>query len=141
MGYKGRRFGSPPYGADAYRATLGPSADFVTEKFIFVYQDVRGKFRSEGDFVVMRPLVPAPKGPRATDESTDTYDTIDGPGKNGPHNKGRVGPWGISVPSTNFQRPPRGVGKALGVAGLDKKKQSIRSCAVRRDEYISSIML
>ncbi|MBK9238666.1 MAG: CocE/NonD family hydrolase [Acidobacteria bacterium] len=93
-------YGSPPYGADAYRATLGPSADFVTEKFIFVYQDVRGKFRSEGDFVVMRPLVPTPKGPRATDESTDTYDTIDWLVKNVPNNNGRVGQWGISYPGS-----------------------------------------
>ncbi len=93
-------YGSPPYGADAYRATLGPSPDFVTEKFIFVYQDVRGKFRSEGDFVVMRPLVPAPKGPRAADESTDTFDTIDWLVKNVPNNNGRVGQWGISYPGS-----------------------------------------
>jgi len=39
-------YGSPPYGPDAYRAALGPSRDFAAEKFIFVYQDVRGKFRS-----------------------------------------------------------------------------------------------
>jgi putative CocE/NonD family hydrolase len=93
-------YGSPPYGPDSYRATLGPSAAFVAEKFIFVYQDVRGKFRSEGDFVVMRPLVPAPKGPRATDESTDTYDTIDWLVKNIPNNNGRAGQWGISYPGS-----------------------------------------
>jgi predicted acyl esterase len=52
-------YGSPPYGPDTYRTSLGPSADFASEKFVFVYQDVRGKFRSEGEFVVMRPLVPA----------------------------------------------------------------------------------
>ena len=51
-------YGSPPYGPDAYRSSLGPSTAFAAEKFIFVYQDVRGKFRSEGEFVVMRPLVP-----------------------------------------------------------------------------------
>src|SRR5262245_2307143 len=50
-------YGSPPYGPEAYRGSLGPSAAFAAEKFIFVYQDVRGKFRSEGEFVVMRPLV------------------------------------------------------------------------------------
>ena len=92
-------YSSPPYGPDAYRASLGPSAAFAAEKFIFVYQDVRGKFRSEGDFVVMRPLQPAPKGPRATDESTDTYDTIDWLVKNVPNN-GRVGQWGISYPGS-----------------------------------------
>ena len=93
-------YGSPPYGADAYRGSLGPSAAFAAEKFIFVYQDVRGKFRSEGDFVVMRPLVPAPKGPKATDESTDTFDTIDWLVKNVPNNNGRVGQWGISYPGS-----------------------------------------
>ena len=93
-------YGSPPYGADAYRATLGPSPAFGAEKFIFVYQDVRGKFRSEGEFVVMRPIVPAPKDPRATDESTDTYDTIEWLLKNIPNSNGRVGQWGISYPGS-----------------------------------------
>ena len=93
-------YSSPPYGPDAYRSSLGPSAAFAAEKFIFVYQDVRGKFRSEGDFVVMRPLQPAPKGPRATDESIDTYDTIDWLVKNVPNNNGRVGQWGISYPGS-----------------------------------------
>ena len=88
-------YSSPPYVPDSYRSTLGPSASFAAEKFIFVYQDVRGKFRSEGDFVVMRPLQPSPKGPRVTDESTDTYDTIDWLVKNVPNNNGRVGQWGI----------------------------------------------
>ena len=81
-------------------ASLGPSPAFAAEKFIFVYQDVRGKFRSEGEFVVMRPLVPQPKPPKATDESTDTYDTIDWLVKNVPNNNGRVGQWGISYPGS-----------------------------------------
>jgi uncharacterized protein len=93
-------YSSPPYGPDAYRGSLGPSAAFAAEKFIFVYQDVRGKFQSEGEFVVMRPLVGEPKGPRATDESTDTWDTIDWLVKNVPNNNGRVGQWGISYPGS-----------------------------------------
>jgi putative CocE/NonD family hydrolase len=93
-------YGSPPYGPDAYRASLGPSPAFGAEKFIFVYQDVRGKFKSEGEFVVMRPLVPQPKPATATDESTDTYDTIDWLVKNVPNNNGRVGQWGISYPGS-----------------------------------------
>jgi putative CocE/NonD family hydrolase len=93
-------YGSPPYGPDTYRGSLGPSAAFANEKFIFVYQDVRGKFRSEGEFVVMRPLVPQPKPRNATDESTDTYDTIDWLVKNVPNNNGRVGQWGISYPGS-----------------------------------------
>ncbi|HYJ78867.1 MAG TPA: CocE/NonD family hydrolase [Longimicrobiaceae bacterium] len=93
-------YGSPPYGPDAYRASLGPSPAFASDKFIFVYQDVRGKFRSEGEFVVMRPLVPQPKPAGATDESTDNYDTIEWLVKNVPNNNGRVGQWGISYPGS-----------------------------------------
>ena len=91
-------YGSPPYGAE-YRRTLGPWPDFAKEGFIFVYQDVRGKFRSEGEFEVMRPIKEN-KGPRDTDESTDTYDTIDWLLKNIPNNNGRVGQWGISYPGS-----------------------------------------
>lgn len=93
-------YSSPPYGPDAYRASLGPTAAFANEKFIYVYQDVRGKFRSEGEFVVMRPLLANPKPARATDESTDTWDTIDWLLKNVPNNNGRVGQWGISYPGS-----------------------------------------
>ncbi len=93
-------YGSPPYGPDSYRATLGPSPAFARTGFIFVYQDVRGKFRSEGEFVVMRPIVPEPRPARATDESTDTWDTIDWLVKSIPNNNGRVGQWGISYPGS-----------------------------------------
>src|SRR5687767_3598637 len=83
-------YGSPPYGPDNYRRTLGPSPEFAKEGFVFVYQDVRGKFQSEGEFVVMRPIQRASPRPRSggggpaspklrsgeggTDESTDTFD-------------------------------------------------------------------
>jgi putative CocE/NonD family hydrolase len=93
-------YGSPPYGADQYRQSLGPSAAFAREGFIFVYQDVRGKFRSEGEFVVMRPIKPEPRNPADTDESTDTYDTVDWLVKNIANNNGRVGQWGISYPGS-----------------------------------------
>src|SRR5687768_4172551 len=45
-----------PYEPDAYRAVLGPSREFDRDGFIFVFQDVRGKFRSEGEFEVMKPF-------------------------------------------------------------------------------------
>src|SRR5262245_32885875 len=51
-------YGTGPYGPTAYRAHLGPSPhsfEFEEEGFIFVFQDVRGKFKSEGEFTVMRP--------------------------------------------------------------------------------------
>ncbi|MCJ7564168.1 MAG: CocE/NonD family hydrolase [Candidatus Aminicenantes bacterium] len=91
-------YSSPPYGLDAYRSALGPSRDFAKEGYIFVYQDVRGKFKSEGDFVVMRPIKPDKKKNTDTDESSDTYDTIEWLLKNIPNNNGRVGQWGISYP-------------------------------------------
>ena len=63
-----------PYGADQYRAALGPSELFERDKFIFVYQDVRGRFMSEGEFITIRPHKPVKSGPKDTDESTDTFD-------------------------------------------------------------------
>ena len=87
-----------PYGADKFRANLGPSELFAREKFIFVYQDARGRFMSEGEYTPLRPHKPAKKGPQDTDESTDTYDTIDWLVKNVPGNTGKVGMWGISQP-------------------------------------------
>ena len=65
-----------PYGSDAYPDSVGPSEAAAKEGFIFVYQDVRGRFMSEGQFVDMRPFNPA-KGPKDVDESSDTWDTID----------------------------------------------------------------
>ena len=87
-----------PYGIDQYRASLGPSELFAREKFIFVYQDMRGRYMSEGEYVVIRPHKPVKSGPRDTDESTDTYDTIDWLVKNVPGNTGKVGMYGISQP-------------------------------------------
>ena len=87
-----------PYGSDNYRAALGPSEPFAREGFIFVYQDVRGKGKSEGKFVHVRPYIPVKKSKTDVDESSDTYDTIDWLVKNIPENSGRVGLWGISYP-------------------------------------------
>ena len=88
----------PPYEPDAYRARLGPSSEFDRDGYIFVFQDVRGKFRSEGEFEVMRPFKPVKKTPRDVDESSDTYDTIDWVLKSIPRHNGRVGMWGVSYP-------------------------------------------
>src|SRR5215475_13573649 len=91
-------YGAGPYGADAYRPSLGPSAAFMREGYIFVYQDVRGTFLSEGEFEDVRPHIPNKKSHEEIDESSDTYDTIDWLVKNIPNNNGRVGVWGISYP-------------------------------------------
>ena len=86
-----------PYGPAEYKDSLGPSLLFQKERYIFVYQDVRGKMMSEVDYVNMRPHIPAKTG-KAVDESSDTYDTIDWLVNNLPNNNGRVGMWGISYP-------------------------------------------
>src|SRR5690606_34910708 len=63
--------------------------------YIIVQQDIRGRFRSEGDFVMLR-QPRDPKDKNAIDESTDTYDTIEWLLKNVPNNNGRVGLSGTS---------------------------------------------
>jgi putative CocE/NonD family hydrolase len=91
-----------PYGLEQYRASLGPSELFAREKFIFVYQDIRGRFMSEGQYVLIRPhnpkLTNPPNGSKETDEVTDTWDTIDWLVKHVPGNTGKVGMYGISQP-------------------------------------------
>jgi len=87
-----------PYGVDKYRAGLGPSELFEHEKFILVYQDVRGRYMSEGEYVVNRPHKPVKSGATDTDESTDTYDTVEWLIKNLPGNTGTVGLYGVSQP-------------------------------------------
>jgi uncharacterized protein len=85
-----------PYGIDNYPRELGPSDLMAKEGFVFAYQDVRGRYLSEGAFIEIPPHKPQLKGPTDTDESTDTYDTIDWLVRNVPDNNGRVGIWGIS---------------------------------------------
>lgn len=87
-----------PYGADKYKTRLGPSETFEKEGFIFVFQDVRGKFMSEGEFVNMRPQDAYKRGNSATDDATDTYDSIEWLVKNVDNNNGNVGMWGTSYP-------------------------------------------
>ena len=87
-----------PYEPSEYRNPLGPSQEFDRAGYIFAFQDVRGQFKSEGDFEVMRPLAAEPRGPTVTDESTDNYDTIQWLLDNVEGHNGRVGQWGISYP-------------------------------------------
>ena len=87
-----------PYGADRYREWLGPNEEFEQAGYIFVFQDVRGRYLSEGEFVNMRPHRASKSGPQDIDESTDTYDTIEWLLENLEGHNGRVGQWGISYP-------------------------------------------
>src|SRR5262245_31560132 len=97
-----------PYDADALTTNsqsthLGPSlygydnaTDVIVEGgYIRVVQDVRGKYGSEGDYVMNRPLH-GPQNPTPVDHSTDTYDTIDWLVKHVPESNGKVGILGIS---------------------------------------------
>ncbi len=87
-----------PYGKDK-KASLHHSQLFINEKFIFVFQDVRGQFMSEGKFVNMRPeLDNDTESKTQIDESTDAWDTVDWLIKNIPDNNGKVGIWGSSYP-------------------------------------------
>jgi putative CocE/NonD family hydrolase len=87
-----------PYGiANAGGSLRGYYRALADDGYIFAYQDIRGRFGSEGKFVMLRPERDR-SDPRAIDESTDTYDTIDWILKNVPGNNGRVGMLGISYP-------------------------------------------
>lgn len=87
-----------PYGVDQYKKSIGPSEEFEKGGYIIVYQDVRGRFMSEGNFLEMHPHIDHKKSASDVDESSDTYDTIEWLLKNVPNNNGKVGIWGISYP-------------------------------------------
>jgi putative CocE/NonD family hydrolase len=87
-----------PYGVDRYPSDLRPGPRFARAKYIFAYQDVRGCWMSEGEFVNMRPIVADHKSPNSVDESTDTSDTIEWLLKHVKGHNGKVGQTGISYP-------------------------------------------
>jgi uncharacterized protein len=87
-----------PYGPEKFKNSLVPSMLFVKEGYIFVYQDVRGRWMSEGKFEDVRPYLPEKKSKNDIDESSDTYDTVEWLLKNLPSNNGNVGIYGISYP-------------------------------------------
>jgi putative CocE/NonD family hydrolase len=87
-----------PYGNNAFPASLGPWSGFQDPAYIFVRQDVRGRYMSEGYHQFMTPHLSVKQNARDVDESSDTYDTIDWLIKNVPRNSGRVGTFGTSAP-------------------------------------------
>ncbi len=86
-----------PYGTDNYNDPAGSFRTLAKDTFILVSQDVRGRYGSEGEYVHVRPFNPN-KGAKDTDESSDTWDTIDWLVKNVPNNNGKAGIFGISYP-------------------------------------------
>ncbi|MDG1477534.1 MAG: CocE/NonD family hydrolase [Vicingaceae bacterium] len=87
-----------PYGVDSFKTSLGPSKYLMEDGYIFVYQDVRGRYMSEGVWTNMTPNITGNKHKKTTDESSDTYDTVDWLLKNIKGHNGKVGQWGISYP-------------------------------------------
>ncbi len=87
-----------PYGENTFPRRLGPNQLFIKEKYIFVYQDVRGRHMSEGQFQEMTPAIDNKKDKTQVDESSDTYDTVNWLLKNIHNNNGKVGLYGISYP-------------------------------------------
>jgi putative CocE/NonD family hydrolase len=91
-------YSAGPYGAENYPMRVGPNPTLMHEKYIFVYQDVRGRYMSEGVNLEMTPYIENKKSNKDVDESSDTYDTVDWLVKNTKNNNGRVGIYGISYP-------------------------------------------
>ena len=91
-------YSAGPYGDTSYPRRIGPDSNLLKEKYIFVYQDVRGRYMSEGTNLEVTPNISNKKTKKDVDESSDTYDTVDWLLKNIKNNNGRVGLYGISYP-------------------------------------------
>lgn len=91
-------YSSRPYGDGQFRKQIAPNINMMKEGYIVVYQDVRGRWMSEGHYENMRAYIPNKTDSTQVDESSDTYDTIDWLVNNVENNNGRVGLWGISYP-------------------------------------------
>jgi putative CocE/NonD family hydrolase len=91
-------YNSEPGGEDRFNFMLGVNADLIEAGYILAFQDVRGRYMSEGEFVDVRPHNPDKQGPADIDESSDTWDTIEWLVNNVPGNNGRVGIFGVSYP-------------------------------------------
>ncbi len=87
-----------PYGPGEFSRGIGRYDRYLRDNYILAFQDVRGTYMSEGEFVNMRPHNPARQSPNDFDESTDAHDTIEWLINNVPSNNGNVGMWGISYP-------------------------------------------
>ncbi len=91
-------YSSRPYGEGNFRKQIGPNEHLMKEGNIIVYQDVRGRWLSEGHYENMRAYIPNKTSNNQVDESSDTYDTIEWLVNNVENNNGKVGVWGISYP-------------------------------------------
>ncbi len=89
-----------PYGENKFQPRLWNFhwREYLKEGYIFVFQDVRGRWMSEGTFMDVRPFNPNKKSKKDIDEASDTYDAVDWLVKNIPNNNGNVGVFGTSYP-------------------------------------------
>ena len=87
-----------PGGPDKFNFFVQGYSRYIKEEYIMVYQDVRGRYMSEGVYEDIRPVIPDKKSGTETDETTDTWDTVDWLVKNVQNNNGNVGIFGISYP-------------------------------------------
>ena len=90
-------YSSAPYGDEKMKTKIGPNIHLMKQGNIIVYQDVRGRWMSEGVYDNMRAYIPN-KTVKEADEVSDTYDTIDWLVNNVKNNNGNLGTWGISYP-------------------------------------------
>jgi putative CocE/NonD family hydrolase len=91
-------YNSEPGGETQFNTSLAFNAGLIEAGYILAFQDVRGRYMSEGEFLDVRPHNPDKRSDSDIDESSDTWDTIDWLVKNVPHNNGRVATMGVSYP-------------------------------------------
>lgn len=91
-------YSSQPYGDGKFKEKIGPNIHMMQDGYIVVYQDVRGRWLSEGHYENMRAYIPNKETDKDIDESSDTYDSIEWLVNNVENNNGNVGIWGISYP-------------------------------------------
>lgn len=91
-------YNSEPGGPEKFNYLIVTFCRYLEKEYIMVFQDVRGRYLSEGEFKDVRPFIPDKKSNKDIDEASDTYDAVDWLVKNVPHNNGKVGVFGISYP-------------------------------------------
>jgi putative CocE/NonD family hydrolase len=89
-------YSAEPRGKDSFSNYMLYYYRFIKENYIMVFQDVRGRYMSEGKFEDIRPFIPDKKSNADIDEASDTYDAVDWLVKNIKHNNGNMGVMGIS---------------------------------------------
>ncbi|HNS47354.1 MAG TPA: CocE/NonD family hydrolase, partial [Bacteroidales bacterium] len=91
-------YNSEPAGPDQFNYIISLYCRFIKENYIMVFQDVRGRFMSEGIFADIRPFLPDKRSDQDIDEASDTWDAVDWLVNHVPFNNGNVGVSGISYP-------------------------------------------